>query len=209
MKIIIAVVASIAFFALGLIGMYMAMPALAPDVVEETTARLDSLELARNPPDPMTMPAALTDSLGNVLLDSTAVAPPMADPSLNAAIAALRDSLQDIHFRLSIEQETQKLLQQRIGEMEARWEVLQKRFDEARQMSGTLVKLEDGELGTLLGKLDMGVIEAIYLEATARNRTRLLQMLPADKASLLVNKLASPQPTLAEQTPQAAPPPTN
>ena len=92
MKIIIAVVASIAFFALGLIGMYMAMPALAPDVVEETTARLDSLELARNPPDPMTMPAALTDSLGNVLLDSTAVAPPMADPSLNAAIAALREN---------------------------------------------------------------------------------------------------------------------
>lgn len=203
MKIIIAVVASIAFFALGLIGMYMAMPSLAPDVVEETTARLDSLKLAHNLPDPMTMPEALTDSLGNVLLDSTAVAPPAADPSLHVAIAALRDSLQDIHFRLSIEQETQKLLQQRIGEMEARWEVLQKRFDEARQMSGTLVKLEDGELGTLLGKLDMGVIEAIYLEATARNRTRLLQMLPADKASLLVNKLASPQPTLAEQAPPA------
>ncbi|MDZ4700618.1 MAG: hypothetical protein SH809_12995 [Rhodothermales bacterium] len=224
MKILIAVVASLAFFALGLIGTYMAMPALAPKIVEESTARLDSLDridrhesldLVHNPPDPMPMPVALRDSLGNVLvdslgnllLDSTAFAfPASMDPSLDTVIAALRDSLQDIHFRLSIEQETQKLLQQRIGEMEARWEVLQQRFDEARQMSGTLVKLEDGELGALLGKLDMGVIEAIYLEASARNRTRLLQMLPAEKASILVNKLASPQPTLAEQTSQATTP---
>jgi hypothetical protein len=224
MKILIAVVGSLVFFALGLIGTYMAMPALAPKVVEETTARLDSLyrlehpeslDLAHNPPDPMPMPVALrdsvgnvlVDSLGNVLLDSTALAFPVSmDPAFDKVIAALRDSLQDIHFRLSIEQETQKLLQQQIGEMEARWEVLQNRFDEARQMSGTLVKLEDGELGELLGKLDMGVIEAIYLEATARNRTRLLQMLPAEKASILVNKLASPRPTLAEQTSQATTP---
>ncbi|MEZ4702888.1 MAG: hypothetical protein R2834_21325 [Rhodothermales bacterium] len=207
MKIVLAVVLSLVFFALGLVGTYMAMPALAPDMVDQTAARLDSLAQSRLPHDPM-MNAALMDSLG-MPADSAALyaaaygamAPAAPDP----AIATLRDSLQDIHFRLAIEQETQKVLQKRIAEMESRWEELQKRFDDARQMSGTLVKLEDGELGALLSQLDMDVIEAIYLEATARNRTRLLQMLPAEKASALVNKLATPQPALSSAA--TAPPP--
>jgi hypothetical protein len=206
MKIVLAVVLSIVFFALGLIGTYSIMPIIAPDTVEETTARLDSLAQAKLAEDPLATGTAQADSLGRPVSDSSSVETQATGVAVDPGLAVLRDSLQDVHQQVASDQEMQKQLLQRVEAMEAQWAALQKRFDEAKQMSGTIGKLEDNELKALLSQLELPVLEALYLEASARNRTRLLQMMPSDKASTLVSKLASPQPALASQASPAAAP---
>ena len=88
----------------------------------------------------------------------------------------------------------------KVQSMEERWKALQAKYDEAKQMSGTLTKLEDSELAALLENLDADVLESLYIEASSRNRTRLLQMMPAEKAASLVNTLTSPGTTFSAST---------
>ncbi len=83
----------------------------------------------------------------------------------------------------------------RVQDMESRWEALESKYDEAKQMSSTISKMEDNELSALLSRLEDDVLESLYLEASARTRARLLQMLPADKAAILVDKHTDPSGT--------------
>ena len=59
-------------------------------------------------------------------------------------------------------------------------------------MSGTLTKLEDKELEAVLAELDQAMLESLYVEASARNRKRLLQSIPPERAALLVKGLMNP-----------------
>ena len=62
---------------------------------------------------------------------------------------------------------------------------------EAQALSGTLSKLEDAELRAILQRLDLEVVEMLYAASSARNRTRLLQALPSDRAARFVRYLTT------------------
>jgi hypothetical protein len=62
---------------------------------------------------------------------------------------------------------------------------------EAQALSGTLSKLEDAELRAILQRLDLDVVEMLYAASSARNRTRLLQALPSDRAARFVRYLTT------------------
>ena len=170
------------FFAVGLYGTYKAMPTLAPGLVERTNNKLDSL-------------AAVAEGR-EWRADSLARRPDslLIQEALGANLVTLRDSVEFLEAQLRLKTAEQDTLMDRLAVVEERWNNLETKFNDAREISGTIVKLEDGELANLLNEVDPVVLEAIYLEATARNRARLLQMLPADKAAVIVNKMASPRP---------------
>jgi flagellar motility protein MotE (MotC chaperone) len=193
-KALIAVGVSFAFFAVGLVAMYFAMPAIAPELVETVQQRLDSLMM---PPPELTMAA---DSLMRPPLrtDSTAaqpVYPPMTD-----VLVGLRDSLQRLQRSIDEENEEKAMLLRRVEQIEQRWSSLEVKYDEASQMSNTITKMEDKELADLLSRLEDDVLESLYVEASARNRARLLQMLPAEKAATLVDKLTDPSNTFTSDS---------
>jgi hypothetical protein len=54
-----------------------------------------------------------------------------------------------------------------------------------------LGKLEDKQLGNILAGLDLGVVEQLYAEVSGRDRSRLLQNLPPDRAARFVKMLIS------------------
>ena len=195
-KILLPLIVSLVFFVAGLIGTFMAMPIINPDLVEETQSRLDSLALTQ---DSTFM--IVNDSLVSAHIDSLSEAANSMEPMLTR-MEFLQDSIKALHNSLSSGQVIQSDMVERLETLESRLLTLDEKYAQARAMSGTIVKLEDAELGELLNELSLDVLEAIYIEATSRNRSRLLQMLPADKAAYIVSKLASP-------TGEPAQPPTN
>ncbi|MEP0548548.1 MAG: hypothetical protein ABJF88_16555 [Rhodothermales bacterium] len=83
---------------------------------------------------------------------------------------------------------------------------------EAQALSGTLSKLEDAELRAILTRLDLEVVEMLYAASSARNRTRLLQALPSDRAARFVRYLTTgsagddaPAPVAESPVSEAAP----
>ena len=191
-QVIIAVLATVTFFIVGIIATYFAMPMVSPELVERAQWRIDSLQMVKD--------GTFPDSLLNP--DDTMIDTSLLSRPLNTMLVGLRDSLSQMHSSLGSEMESKEALMEKVKSMEERWEALQAKYDEAKLMSGTLAKLEDNELSALLESLEADVIESLYIEASARNRTRLLQMMPADKAASLVNTLTAPGVAFSATAPQ-------
>lgn len=183
-KSVLAIVVSIVFFVVGLAATYFAMPMIAPQMVDEVQHRLDSLAAVES--NMLAMDSLNGESM---TLDSL-----MAMDSLTSSdlLSGMRDSLSQLMGTLDMERQQKDTLLMRIQNMEQRWIELSAKYAEAGQMSNTITKMEDKELADLLAKLDDDVLESMYIEASARNRARLLQMLPAEKAANLVNRLTDP-----------------
>ena len=183
-KPVLAIIVSVVFFIVGLAATYLAMPAIAPEKVEEVQSYLDSLSAAEE-----ALLSADSSGVPGMMADSLLLSDSLGAPSL---LTGLRDSLNILIARLEEEQVEKDTLRMRIQSMEQRWIELAAKYAEAGQMSNTITKLEDKELSALLSKLDDDVLESMYIEASARNRARLLQMLPSEKAAVLVNRLTDP-----------------
>ena len=182
-KAILASLLGVTCFIGGLIATFYAMPYIAPDLVERVRYEMDSLAMvADGSMDSLLEAQRVQDSLR-----ALEIARPVND-----MLAGLRDSLDQVNRALESEQAAKEDLMARIAAIETAWKQLQEKYDEARKLSGTLARLEDKELAELLSRLEPDVIESMYVEASPRNRTRLLQMLPADKAARLVHTLADP-----------------
>ena len=65
---------------------------------------------------------------------------------------------------------------------------------EATELSKTLVRLEDRELRQVLGELDLGTLEVLYGQVSLRNRIRLLQNMPPEKAASFIQQLTTNDP---------------
>lgn len=182
-------------FVVSLVGLYFAMPLLQPDEVEMTRRQIDSLASLRS----------MTDSSDIVLLDTLADAEPLvlltgeesADlDTLNVIpieehprYAALTDSLTQAraaHQRLaSLEAE----LRQRIAALEEDLATAGIARAEASEVSSALSRLEEDELGGILGALEDRAVRVVYDEASPRNRTKILRSLPPQRAASLVQRM--------------------
>lgn len=197
-KVVVAAAVSMLAFILGIIGAYMAMPSVKPEMVEETHRILDSLAQADS-----SLSFTEIDSL--IQADTVAQPAPQVDEPEPAVppelITSLEDSLATLRDELKSSNEELRTLRQQVETIQQRWEELERRRQEASQLSGTLTKLEDNELGAVLEQLDLSVLELLYVEASGRNRARLLQAMPAERAALVVRGLVSP----ASDTPPPIP----
>lgn len=208
-KALIAVGAILGAFAAGLAGVYFAMPALSPETVERVQTHLDSLAVA----DSLIALGISPDSLAIVLADSAATAqadslamassdsladaggePSGSDSSQTAleGAATIQDSLMTLQQSVEgLLKEKARLLDQ-IKALQARVQTQQSQEAEAQGLSATLAKLEDKELAGVVEQLDMAVLQILYKQASARNRTRLLQAMPPPVAATFVQSLVQP-----------------
>ena len=201
-KIVILAVVGLFSFVLGTVGLYVAMPKLAPAVVDSTRVKLDSLGLISSPPKASLREVgeAISDSL---LADSSATGDSLSAvrDSVSEApehvIGQLSDSL-DASAKLAqnLEQSKSSLLTQ-IEQMKKQIAKLESRKLEAAELSKSIAKLEDDQLGDLLAGIELDVIETLYLQSSARDRTRLLQNMAPDRAAVFVRSLVkgTPPPT--------------
>lgn len=124
-------------------------------------------------PDPVTDSLAVAEPEPSTIVMS-AEPPAVFDAALQDSLAVLRRELDAAHRALETADAPPV-----------------DRQAEAQALSGTLSKLEDAELRAILQRLDLDVVEMLYAASSARNRTRLLQALPSDRAARFVRYLTT------------------
>ena len=213
-KVLIAVGAVVVAFALGLAGVYFAMPMLSPGTAERVQIHLDSLAVVDSLaslglvdslgflPEGMIRP---TDSLAVMLPDSLADAGIAQDSTRSTdalasdeTTAAIEDSTATPDSLVVMQQTLDVFLKEK-GMLLAQIEALQEQSQNqktqqtaAKELSATLTKLEDKELAGVVGQLDVAVLEVIYTQASGRNRARLLQAMRPEVAARFVSNLVQP-----------------
>lgn len=166
-------------FSLSLIGTYLAMPYIAPGLVAQSTAPTDSTA-----PDSLTQRDQLI-----ALIDSLESGQSDALFAEQATVNRLRDSLTTVHDSLSNVQSRTWTLRDQLQELQRRVESLEATQAKAADISQTLTDLDIREMRAVLAPLNLPVYEALYAQTTGRDRTRLLQAMPPDKAAQLVDRI--------------------
>ena len=200
-KVIFLVVAGILSFVIGTAGTYLAMPKIAPDVVDSTLARLDSLGLSA--PWPVAGPldsgalaaaAVLPDStLADADSSDTAL---VADADLPLHEISMEDSLRrTVSLNQHLKSE-QAALTAQVDRLTERIDKLEGRQTEVAALAKTLSTVEERQLGNILADLDLDVVQMLYEQASGRDRSRLLQNLPPARAAQFVQAMVG-RPTSA------------
>lgn len=184
-------------FILGFIGIYFAMPFLAPETFEKTEAMIDSLRYQETLAsiEDSSLAAFHNSPLGLVtdsLYASIAAVEETVTRQLgqqHEQIASLQDSLRSAYAAMAaLKQQRQALLGQ-FQDLDQRLKKLEAQRIEVRDLSATLPKLEDGELSAILQQLDLNLLEMLFAESTSRNRSRILKALTAEQAARFVAHL--------------------
>ena len=212
-KIIFFSVLGLLSFLIGTVGLYVAMPRLAPTVVDSTRVKLDSLGLITVPqPETLaTATAAVTEKIVISAADSAAF-----EAAVQASLKARTDSLTQ-SYTLIIGQLSDSLtaaakmaqnLEQNSSALVAQLEELKKRKEtveapkvEPTELVKSITKLDDDQLTNLLAGLDLSVIETLYMKSSARERTRLLQNMAPDRAAVFVRTLVKGPLPVTDATP--------
>lgn len=195
-------------FAMGLAGVYFAMPMLSPGTVERVQIHLDSLaslglvdslgflpDGTNRPPDPLAV--MLPDSLADAgsAQDSTRSADSLASGETTTAIedsTAIQDSLAFLQRTLEGLLKEKGMLLAQVEALQEQSQNQQTQRTAAKELSATLAKLEDKELAGVVEQLDVAVLEIIYTQASGRNRARLLQAMRPEVAARFVSNLVQP-----------------
>lgn len=169
----------VALFVAGAAGTYFLMPVVAPEKVAQARQYLDSLDAvmagdsaaivhAETPVLDVPVDSAAADSAAHVLAHAgdTATEAPEAVAERTVAPDTSGPSPVD-----------QAALAQ---------------AEQARELSNVLSKLEDPELRALVSNLAPDVLTILYRESSARNKTRLLQAIPPERAAEFVRGLIVP-----------------
>lgn len=195
-KALLATGASLIAFAVGLIGAFFLLPMVAPDFADELL----------NPPDSTAMPAdslmladsdSLAPDLDRTLLDSLAHdSSAVLDSTLMEAlqpgmITIHEDSIAALQADLRDKMRTQEALERELATVRTEVADLRARKDDMTELAATLTRIDDRQLAPILRELDMSSLEVLYAESTGRNRTRLLQAMPAERAARFINERVS------------------
>ncbi len=195
MKVLLTTLTLVVLFVAGAAGTYFVMPLVAPERVDEARRYLDSLDQVAAmdpaalaaltvpaPPDSTALPAASPEDSTVTSADSTGVPPTTVastapDPTAGGAVAG--PSIGEAPVKQASLSAAREALEE-------------KRREEARELATVVAKLEDADLRALVGSLDADVLTLLYREASARNKTRLLQAIPPEKAGSFVRSLITP-----------------
>ena len=198
-KVVLISIAAVLSFVLSTAGIYLAMPSLAPELVDSTRIQLDSLGLT--PRESETSAAhALSGSLAPDNADTASASTQAGEgdslhtassesiPSVNQILS---DSLRHTRELLAIFRADKAALSRQIDDLkQALGERASQKFDTS-ELGKSLGKLEDKQLSNILAGLDLSVVEMLYAEASGRERSRLLQHLPPDRAARFVHQLVN------------------
>jgi len=181
MKLVLRIALALIFFLIGLVGMYFAMPYIAPQRVQQVQRQLDSLgQINRALADSVLTDSLAPDTLA-LLADSLA--------ATRATLQQLRDSLRSLYQQMNTLQQALTQTQMRLQQTQQQLAVLERRRIQAQELAATITRLEDDQRRALLSQLAPEILDMLYLETQGRGRTLLLQSLPPEQAARLVNRL--------------------
>ena len=167
-------------FLFGLAVTYLALPWVAPDLTERSrvTTSISAADAAMAlPEDSLNLPQ---DSLALLLTEQRAL------------VETLRDSLAITMNRLHAAQAMEMSLAGQIEQLRQHERAVAARRVEAAQLGSSLARLDVRERRDLIEQLDRDVLQKIYIEASPRSRTLLLEAMEPKGAAGLVGLLIQP-----------------
>ena len=210
-KVIFLAVLGLVSFVIGTLGLYVAMPKLAPTVVDSTRVKLDSLGLITIPqpetlttniaPEKIVIPAADSAAFEAAVQASVKAVTDSITQSYTLIIGQLSDSLTAaVKMAQNLEQNSTALAAQ-IEDLKKGKETVSGPKVETTELVKSITKLDDEQLTNLLAGIDLGVIETLYMKSSARERTRLLQNMAPDRAAVFVRTLVKGPLPVSDATP--------
>ncbi len=210
-KIFIAAGAAFAAFAVGLIGAFFLLPMVAPDMAvslvypdADTVSAESHAETAGDvhPAADDELPPETLDSLAaeaNVQVDTTITADSTLLLALKPGMVTIEeDSLTSLRSELREIMRAKESLRTQLSEREVEIGNLQQRAEDMSELSATLTRMDDRELAPILRGLDQASLRVLFAESTGRNRTRILQAMPSDRAATFIDELVDGTPTIPE-----------
>lgn len=165
MKAVAILLATLAAFAAGLLGIKMVLnPGDAPEAVvaetEDAPTAAEALEEATGAP---------TDTLVTLSLPDAPI-----------------EEVERLRAQIELTQQQLPVLLEQLYELEQQVAARQERYQRATEVASSVSKLEGEELRDILVHLDGALLTDIYVQASPRSRTKLLQALPAPAAAALI-----------------------
>ncbi|SHL01555.1 hypothetical protein [Rhodothermus profundi] len=179
MKLVLRLLLALVSFLIGLVGMYFAMPYIAPQRVQQVQQQLDSLRAVAEG-DSIQADSLVFDPVALFIDSLTAT---------RDTLHQLRDSIRILHQQLTHVHQTLQQLQQQLQQVQQRLSSLETQRAKAKELAATITRLEDDQRRALLSQLPPEILDLLYLETQGRGRTLLLQSLPPDQAARLVRRL--------------------
>lgn len=179
---------------LGVGATVLLMPYVSPETVAEYE-RQDSLDAAlAAAPDSLQIAQDTADAALDTFLTS-ARRPPVKDTLLRV----LEDSIATLAEHLEERDQSLIALQEQVRETEAQIASLEGRTQQAAELTKTLSRMEIDELTPILSRIGMATLKQLYNTATGRNKTKLIQAMPPERAARFVNQV------LVDEMPPDAP----
>jgi len=204
-KIILSLFLGFLAFVLGLVGVFMTMPQIAPERVEKAKAIADSLIMVDSLQHVST-PNRL--KLASDALQAESEPPPTFEEQVLAALGLsedslkailqraqevdiLQDSLRYLHEQIqSLYQEKEKVRKE-IEWLKKKWDLTEEEMKRAAELGNVLPKLDEKQLQQIVQNIDPKIFQQIYIQASNRNRLRLLKALPPEKARDFVENMVA------------------
>lgn len=182
---------------IGVLAVYVALPEVAPSMATTDASGKQTAPAG----DSTASPASVADSAGQSSGAEAGRPAPTAqgastgtragqpstgtaagDSSTSARLQALRDSVSTLNRRLQDTQKAADTLRSKMAEVDTAQEKVDK-------LSDALMEMRRRNLGSLLKKVDMGVLRKLYRQSAGDARTRLLQSMAPDQAAQFVNQV--------------------
>ncbi len=184
MKLVLRILLALVFFIVGVVGMYFAMPYVAPQRVQQVQQQLDSLRQLSVQIDSLgadSLLPSLQPDTEKLLADSLT--------AIRDTVHQLRDSIWSLKRQITSLYQLLQQTQQQLSQVQQRLTALEAKRVQAKELAATITRLEDNQRRALLSQLSPEILDLLYLETQGRGRTLLLQSLPPDQAARLVNRL--------------------
>ncbi|WP_103026680.1 kinesin [Salinibacter altiplanensis] len=207
--------AALGTFAVALLGAYLLMPSIAPEMAggdadSLATSGRDTTQQASMPGD--TTAASPQDTTAASPLDTTAMRSPRDStggrPRDSArgggsvvqrlrdsleVVGQLQDSVRALREELRTTEQEATTLQERVASLENR----EAKVDELKD---ALLGMGQRELATVLTNVDMKVLKTLYQRTSGRTRTQLLQAISAERTAQFVNQVVEEEDAAADTT---------
>lgn len=185
MKNVLLAVGALLSLGLGIGATVLLMPYLSPETVAEHE-RQDSLAASMSVEADSLL--ALQDTSATVLVD-TFLTSARRMPVQDTLIRVLQDSIGVLTERLEERDGALAALRKQMRDTEAQVATLEGRTEQAAELTKTLSRMEIDELTPILSRISMATLKQLYSTATGRNKTKLLQAMPSERAARFVNQV--------------------
>ena len=176
----------------GAASMMFLMPYVAPEVVQDHQRIQDSLQAVRSGERPDSSLRSLPG--GPSVAPDTLLTQVPATSVRDTLLAVLQDSIDGLKEQLQSKDALLLQAQSAADDIEAELARVEGRQQQVAELAKTLSRLDLRELEPIMQRISMKTLKQLYRTATGRNKQKILQAMPSERAARFVDQVIAGKP---------------